>query len=256
MRAITVPLIFIFLIISFSSALGENGIITVGTYFELGLMFYAQESYPEAIELFKRAIGLEENDIYHLFLAKSYISNAQHSLAIIELKRILKNDPYNKEAKALLGKYLSYTIPLKYYEVSIGSSKEEVKALLNKKFLIKEEYDIYPTGTDVFIYEISSNEKATFKFKNNQLYEINADFKNPVDFNKIYGFPTKKYLYYEDERQTIWATLWKGEIGQVLFKEITYPLASKSSLSLTITHKNISKEVELTAKRRHSYFWF
>lgn len=256
MRVIIIPLIFIFLVISFSPALGENGIISVETYFDLGLQFYTQGSYTEAIELFKKAIGLEENDTYHLFLAKSYINNFQYSLAIIELKKILEHDPYNKEAKELLEKYLSYKLPLEYYKISLGSSKEEVKEKLKKGFLIKEEFNVQPKEIDIFIYEINPDEKAVFKFKNNQLYEINVDFNKHMDFNKIYGLPIKKYLYYKDDRQRIWATVWEDTIGQILVKETTFPSANKSSQSLTITHKDISHEAELTAKQKRLIFWF
>ena len=249
-------LIFILLIIyllSNTSAFSENGIIDCETYFDIGIKLFNEQCYPEAIELFKKSVGIEENDTCRLFLAKCYIYNFQYSLAIIELKKIMA---INKEAKELLDKYLLYTIPLEYYGVRIGSSEEEVKSKLKNKFLSKEDYNVEPKGIDVFIYDITKTEKAAFKFKNNQLYEINIDFENNTDFIKTFGIPSKKYLYYKDIHQEIWADLWEDNIGQILLKEKKYTASNTFSQSLTISHKNISEEVELTSKSKYLNLWY
>lgn len=251
-----IMLLFIFFVFSITSTLpahAENGVINCETYFDIGIKLYNEQAYPEAIELFKKSIGLEENDACRLFLAKSYINNYQYSLAIIELKKIMSR---NQEAKELLKKFLSYTLPLEYYKVTIGSSEDEVKSRLKDKFLSKEDYDIEPKGIDVFIYNINPSETATFKFKNNQLYEINIDFENNIDFAKNYGAPLKKYLYYKDVHQEIWANLWEDNIGQILVKEKKYLMSNKLYQSLTIIHKNISEEVELTSKQKQLNLWY
>lgn len=113
----------------------------IGILFQLGLLYYQQQRYPEASQILERAVSINQNySNARYFLGLSYAANAKRDLAIEQFEHVRELNTDNAEIAAILsnlrsGKDALYGItppPLDRGEVPVnkeGGELQEQKTL-------------------------------------------------------------------------------------------------------------------------------